>query len=382
MSERVIVYVGGDRWDRVAGTDRRLALALGAELRVLWVDPALAIPGPELRGMPPRLSEVAPRVTRLRTLGPPLSSRPVVRDVARRVLDASVRRAVAGLGADVEAVIVASARGSFPSRVPGTRILYVTDDWLAGAELMGLDRQQLQRHLEANLARADRVLAISPYLRDLLLSRFGVRADVLPNGCDPIDAEGDAGARSEARDQRSSDRGPESPGASAALVGQLNERLDLGVLERVSDAGVPILVIGPRTERDRAVARRMDAFLARANVTWLGEVPYTEIPRHLTGARVGLTPYADSEFNRSSFPLKTLEYLASGLPVVSTDLPAVRWLDTDLVAVAATPGEFADRVVACLRAVPSNEEKRRRLAFARQHSWTARARELRAIAGH
>jgi hypothetical protein len=36
---------------------------------------------------------------------------------------------------------------------------------------------------------------------------------------------------------------------------------------------------------------------------------------------VGLTPYADTPFNQASFPLKTLEYLSAGLPVVSTDLP-------------------------------------------------------------
>ena len=55
-------------------------------------------------------------------------------------------------------------------------------------------------------------------------------------------------------------------------------------------------------------------------------------------------PYRDTPFNRGSFPLKTLEYLAAGRAVVATDLPAIRWLNTDLISVATTPAAFADHV--------------------------------------
>ena len=52
-------------------------------------------------------------------------------------------------------------------------------------------------------------------------------------------------------------------------------------------------------------------------------------------------PYGRTEFNKHSFPMKTLEYLSAGRPVVATSLPAIRWLDTDLVPLADTPEAFA-----------------------------------------
>jgi teichuronic acid biosynthesis glycosyltransferase TuaH len=114
-------------------------------------------------------------------------------------------------------------------------------------------------------------------------------------------------------------------------------------------------------------------------VTWLGELPYTELPARLASVGVGLTPYADTEFNRSSFPLKTLEYIASGLPVVSTDLPAVRWLDTDLVSIAGSADDFADKVARTLSCKQSADDLRRRREFAIAHSWRARADSLREV---
>ena len=54
-----------------------------------------------------------------------------------------------------------------------------------------------------------------------------------------------------------------------------------------------------------------------------------------------MTPYAESPFNRASFPLKTLEYLAAGLGVVSTDMPSARWLNTSLISLQSEPHDFA-----------------------------------------
>ena len=62
---------------------------------------------------------------------------------------------------------------------------------------------------------------------------------------------------------------------------------------------------------------------------------FQELPSYLRVIDVGLTPYSQSDFNRASFPLKTLEYLAAGRPVVASDLPANRWLDTSHVSIAA-----------------------------------------------
>jgi len=67
------------------------------------------------------------------------------------------------------------------------------------------------------------------------------------------------------------------------------------------------------------------------------------MPSYLAAIDIGITPYRDTPFNRASFPLKTIEYLGAGVPVISTDIPAAHWLRADL-----TRGEqsrWADRIM-------------------------------------
>ncbi len=65
----------------------------------------------------------------------------------------------------------------------------------------------------------------------------------------------------------------------------------------------------------------------------LGSRPYSALPEVLRGADAALVPYAINDLTRSVFPMKVFEYLAAGLPVVTTPLPALA--GTDGVAVAA-----------------------------------------------
>jgi teichuronic acid biosynthesis glycosyltransferase TuaH len=96
---------------------------------------------------------------------------------------------------------------------------------------------------------------------------------------------------------------------------------------------------------------------------------------------VGLVPYRDSAFNRGSFPLKTLEYLAAGRAVVATGLPATRWLATGLICIADGAACFADQVDRLLAQPRTPDMLADRQAFAARHSWAGRAAEIhRAIA--
>lgn len=80
-------------------------------------------------------------------------------------------------------------------------------------------------------------------------------------------------------------------------------------------------------------------------------------------------------FNRASFPLKTIKYLAAGRAVVSTDLPAARWLGTNRLTVANGPRAFADAVEIRLKEPLIEAVVVERQAFAAAHSWSVRARQ-------
>lgn len=364
----MIVYLAGARWDAVAGTDRHLAEAIGLHEPVLWVDPPMSWIGRRRRGVDvDRLTAAVPGVTRLHTVAPPGVTRPGIRSVARWLVRRQVRRVLRETGERPRAVVLSSPEPLLPGWRGTTRIYYATDDFVAGAELLGFSRRYAERVQAANLAAADRVLAVSETLVETLAAA-GARVELMPNGCRP-----------EAYvpvPEREYPVEVDLPGPVAGVVGQFNERLDLGLLEAVAAGGQSLLLVGPRYEQEAATRRRLDALVARDNVRWVGRQPAERLPDFLAVMNVGLTPYTDTPFNRASFPLKTLEYLAAGLPVTSTDLPSARWLATEHIDLASDPDKFAALVRVRLGEQRTPELAAARRAVARRHSWDARAEQL------
>lgn len=112
----------------------------------------------------------------------------------------------------------------------------------------------------------------------------------------------------------------------------------------------------------------IDELRSSPNIHHLGEVPYEELPRYASFFDVGLIPFHVNELTIAANPLKLLEYLSLGLPVVSTDLPEVRKF-RPWVSVAQSPEEFIELIQLAL--ADDNEEKRKaRHQIALEHSWT------------
>jgi teichuronic acid biosynthesis glycosyltransferase TuaH len=371
-ADDVVIVIAATSWDGIWMSERHLALRLADQVPVLWVDPPMsrltARRNPHLRqGLAqPRLRPVAPGLWRLTPVTIPGPSRRGLRILANAQVRRAVRKAVRSLRVRrVRAVIVASLVDLL-GVVPAERtMLYGTDDWVAGAELMGLNRAALERDERRQVLRADVVTAVS----EPLIRRWAkYREDVVlvPNGCD---VERFAGT-----DQAVRPDDVTVPEPIAGFVGHLSNRISLAHLEAVADTGVSLLLVGPR-QPTFAIAR-IEALIARPNVQWVGAKDFTELPSYLRMITVGLTPYADSDFNRVSFPLKTLEYLAAGRPVVATDLPAARWLDTPFVTVAGSPEDYAAEVQQALKVEPDAEVAAARRAFAERHSWSERAQQI------
>jgi teichuronic acid biosynthesis glycosyltransferase TuaH len=252
-------------------------------------------------------------------------------------------------------------------------VLYGTDDWVAGAALMGQSAARLLREERRAVRGADLVLAVTPELAARWRA-LGTEPALLPNGCDP-----EAYLAVDTVEPAPLPDGFPTP--VAGVVGQLNDRLDADLLAAVADAGLGLLLVGPRDPG--WLPDRWDSLVARPNVHHTGAVPFTDLPQWLARMDVGLTPYTDTPFNRASFPLKTLEYLAAGRPVVGSDLPATRGLARECADVVAVAGAqaFAGRVMAVADLPRDPEDVRRRQAVARRHSWSARATRLAGLLG-
>ncbi len=105
-----------------------------------------------------------------------------------------------------------------------------------------------------------------------------------------------------------------------------------------------------------------DEFAGFENIHWLGEKDFEQLPDYCRAAQVGLIPFVDSPLTRSCHPLKLPEYLASGLPVVSTPIPEVQrarqfvlvGADAEaFVAACETAMQYSDRAV--ISATVSND---------------------------
>jgi glycosyltransferase involved in cell wall biosynthesis len=84
---------------------------------------------------------------------------------------------------------------------------------------------------------------------------------------------------------------------------------------------------------------RVDKVRGLANVHFLGKQPYEHMPEFLAGFDVCINPFVLGELADAVSPIKLYEYLASGKPVVSVDMPAAREF-SDLIPLVRTPEQF------------------------------------------
>lgn len=373
----LVVVCAATSWEGNRFPDQHMAERLAAFAPVLYVDPPLSVLAPwrepalahNLRG--PRLRLLTPNLARLTPIGPPGRGRPGLRSVADAATRQALRLAMRRLGRPrVQAVVAASFAPVFGVCGERRRVLYATDDFVAGGELVGLAHDSLVRQEARQLATVDTVVVCSPGLVDRYRS-MGATPVLVPNGCDD---ELFAGT-----DEAPWPADVDLPAPVAGFVGHLTDRIDASLLEAVADRGRSLLLVGPPSPSFDT--SRLARLLAMDNVRAVGRKAFEELPSYLRAIDVGLLPYGDSAFNRASFPLKVLEYLAAGRASVSTDLPAVRWLDTDLIDVASSPATFADAVDRALERGRDPELVAARRSFARRHGWSVRAAEMAGVLG-
>ncbi len=135
----------------------------------------------------------------------------------------------------------------------------------------------------------------------------------------------------------------EIPHPRVGFFGVIDERMDLDLVASTA-RGAPDLqfvMIGPVVKIDPAVLPHA------ANIHWLGRCAYEDLPGHLAHWDLGWMPFALNDATRFISPTKTPEFLAAGLPLVSTAVRDVErgWGRAGLVEIAD-----AETMIAALRA--------------------------------
>lgn len=127
----------------------------------------------------------------------------------------------------------------------------------------------------------------------------------------------------------------------AGYIGVIDERLDYALIQELADAHpqLQIVMIGPVVKVDPATLP------TNANIHWLGQRDYSDLPAYIKAFDVCLMPFALNEATEYINPTKTLEYMAAKKPIVSTAVTDVIRNFTPIVSVAYTPQEFVVRVM-------------------------------------
>ncbi len=224
----------------------------------------------------------------------------------------------------------------------GAPLVYDKMDELAA--FAGADRRTAERE-NALLTRADFTFAGGRSLFRSVRSR-AVRACCYPSG---VDARHFAQALELAPHPRLRALGSRP---IFGYIGVIDERLDLALVADIADARPDALVVmvGP------VVKIATQTLPQRPNIVYFGKAEYDELPALLAGFDVALMPFAINVHTHNISPTKTLEYLAAGLPVVSTAVPDVVEDFGDVVRVEVTRQGF----VAALRALPPPDAERDR----------------------
>ena len=155
------------------------------------------------------------------------------------------------------------------------------------------------------------------------------------------------------------------PRPRIGYLGALSHFLDFETLEVLRGArrGGTLVLIGPGSP-DTAAA--VGALAARGGVAILGPRPYAEVPAYMQGLDLGVIPFrAQDKFVKGINPNKVYQYLASGVPVISTPILDLTPRPPHL-QFAADPTALEAAVRVALDASPDREAC---WALARPYDW-------------
>jgi len=248
---------------------------------------------------------------------------------------------------------------------PAAVIYHATEDYLAKADNVSITGSDISELAAGAIARADLVVAVSEGVAES--HRRALPSDkpvvVLPNGCD-FGFWQQSGAADYMRS---------AAGKVALFQGGINGRLDFSLLIALTKL-LPdwqFWFCGKSVDGgdDWAQLQR------QPNVIYHGLLDSAGIADLARQSCVGLIPFKDSDLMRRSLPLKAYEYLACGLPVVTTPVDALA-SQPDLFVTAATAEEFAGAIRRLEASRSEAAAVANRLEAASQSSYDTRFEEL------
>lgn len=247
-------------------------------------------------------------------------------------------------------------------------IYHCADDWSASQQWW--NPEQNVTSLEASLIKKASLLFVTS--RKLFDDKKGLAEHVYytPNGVSVSDFSAPV--------QRLPDIDA-IPRPIIGCVALFNDRYDYKMINSVASrrADLSFVLVGNVTTKD-PLCRQLTQL---SNVYFTGQKSRSLLGHYIANFDVCLIPYTPSDFNKSAFPLKLMEYFFFGKPVVTLDLPCMKEFDS-LVYQYRNDREFEECIGQALSEEdPMKNEKRRQTAM--NNTWEQRCGEIEdIIVGH
>jgi GT2 family glycosyltransferase len=247
------------------------------------------------------------------------------------------------------------------AHLAGARLVY---DVIDHPDVFPYSPRQLRRNHERALRSADVVLGVSrPLLEEIRVTRKD--ALYVPNGVETERFLAPADPTS-VPERLTQSRLLGRP--VAGYVGAVARWFDAELLVNLARARADwdFFVIG------EALDDSLSDFASSMprNVIFAGRRPYAAVPSILACLDVGLIPFRLGPEGLHASPIKLYEYLAAGLPVISTPIPECMAIPE--VQIAPSAEEFSGFLDVALRLRSSEDYRARARARARENDWSSR----------
>ena len=129
----------------------------------------------------------------------------------------------------------------------------------------------------------------------------------------------------------------------------------------------------------RQYANISNQLRARKNVHFIGHLSHEQMKERMNDFSAGIIPYRVNEYTESVHPCKVYEYLALGMPVISTALPEIENMNReheDIISIAYDYDDFAQKIRKEVSRANDDYLRKRRIGFAQENSWENRYLQL------
>jgi len=208
------------------------------------------------------------------------------------------------------------------------------------------------------------------------LNKKTTRRDVifLPNGVDyTLFSDPDNSKGHEPNDLSS------IPHPRIGYIGNINRKVDLPLIAQLAQKNHSwqFVLVGGIANLDEVTSKSLVALRKAPNVHLLGEKLPKELPKYATNMDINLMAYRTSDklWTQAVYPLKLHEYLASGNPVISADIPAVREFSQVVQIVNNHATHWEEAIITALKE-EKESNRLERCEVAKQNSWSERVKTL------